>query len=506
MSVPTPSLTVRNVRLPPAAYRALNLDTDATAPLVDLDYTAANDAVEVHLTPHDASVEQRFDPAQPFASAIRIDAADDARRGVAGEAAERRLVGRFPSPTSTPAAAPRCIDARGSLGIPGGLCHPHIHLDKCFLLDRCTLSDGTFSEALTATASAKAEFTHDDLVARGRRLIAASLSHGVTSMRAFVEVDPTVGLRCVEAGIALQAEFADRCHVQLVAFAQDPLFYPDAAKQQRMHQLLRHAAQSRQVDVVGSAPYVESSPEGDAVQQKTQQRRNIDFVFKLAEEFGKHVDFHLDYDLDPPGAAAEGREAMLPYVLGLSRGRSWDVRGQTRRVTIGHCTKLSVYTEGDIAALCEGVAEGVSVVALPPSDMYMQGRDQPYASRSRATLPLLELHKTLRLSWAMGVNNVANLFTPQGDADPLAMLPCMVGVWQSAKPRDCETLLNAVSTSARYAAGFTCSYDDAAVWADLTLLDGASGVQDAVCAPPFGRLTIAKGSMVAQRTIHSTLF
>ncbi|KAI3486726.1 hypothetical protein L1887_49676 [Cichorium endivia] len=117
--------------------------------------------------------------------------------------------------------------------------------------------------------------------------------------------------------------------------------------------------------------------------------------------------------------------------------------------------------------------------------MYMQGREQPYASRSRATLPLLELHKTLRLNWAMGVNNVANLFTPQGDADPLALLPCMVGVWQSAKPHDCETLLAAVSTAARYAAGLNSSYADAEVWADLTLLDGASAVQDA-CGSSVG--------------------
>ncbi|ETS61518.1 zinc metallopeptidase [Moesziomyces aphidis] len=504
MSSPTPSLTVRNVRLPPAAYRTLSLDTDA-APLVDLEYTASNDTVEVHLTPHHASVEQRFDPDRPFASTIRVDPTPGECHSVVQEAGQRRLVGRFPAPTPAPGSAqPRCIDARGSLGIPGGLCHPHIHLDKCFLLDRCTLSDGTFNEALTATADAKAHFTHDDLVARGRRLIAASLSHGVTSMRAFVEVDPTVGLRCVEAGIALQSEFAGRCNVQLVAFAQDPLFYPDAAKQQHMHQLMRQAASRNEVGVVGSAPYVESS-EGGAMQHKTQQRRNIDLVFALAEEHGKHVDFHLDYDLDPPGSAAEGKEAMLPYVLTLSRGRSWDVHGQARRVTVGHCTKLSVYTDFDVAGLGDAV-EGVSVVSLPPSDMYMQGREQPYASRSRATLPLLELHKTLRLNWAMGVNNVANLFTPQGDADPLALLPCMVGVWQSAKPHDCETLLAAVSTAARYAAGLNSSYADAEVWADLTLLDGASAVQDAVCAPPFGRTTIANGSLVAQRTIHSTRF
>ena len=34
------------------------------------------------------------------------------------------------------------LNAHGSLLLPGGLVHPHLHLDKCFLLDRCTLKTG----------------------------------------------------------------------------------------------------------------------------------------------------------------------------------------------------------------------------------------------------------------------------------------------------------------------------------------------------------------------------
>lgn len=34
------------------------------------------------------------------------------------------------------------IDGAGSLLLPNGLAHPHIHLDKCYLLDRCSIGDG----------------------------------------------------------------------------------------------------------------------------------------------------------------------------------------------------------------------------------------------------------------------------------------------------------------------------------------------------------------------------
>ncbi|CDS01261.1 hypothetical protein [Sporisorium scitamineum] len=253
-------------------------------------------------------------------------------------------------------------------------------------------------------------------MARMRRLISSSVSHGVTSMCAFVEVDPTVGLMGLDAAKKLKRAYEASCDVQIVAFAQDAVFYPDdEGKEDEMQRLLREATSREEVDVVGSAPYVEALSvydrqnlsEGERRRkQKQQQQRNIRFVFDLARQHGKHE------DLDQ--------------------------------------LSTTFSTAGD-------TVPPVSFVSLPPSDLYMQGRTQPYASRSRATLPLLTLqsHPNLRqhTNWAMGVNNVANLFTPQGDADPLAMLPMMVGVWQSARPRDCEVLLGAVSRGARVAAG-----------------------------------------------------
>ena len=73
------------------------------------------------------------------------------------------------------------------------LCHPHIHLDKCFLLSHLKYVDleivrGDFAEALELTSEAKKRFEEDDLITRGRWLIQESIAAGVTHMRAFVEV------------------------------------------------------------------------------------------------------------------------------------------------------------------------------------------------------------------------------------------------------------------------------------------------------------------------------
>ena len=554
-------LTLKNVRLPPEAYRSLehvtpSEDPKDLLPLVDIEYvyhqpssaSCSGNAVEVYVAASDhTNVEPPFDRFKPFDSTCQ----DLVCQPAPSHEVAKQLVARFSAATPTKVGMiPEAIDARGSLALPGALCHPHIHLDKCYLLDRCTLSTGTFDEALASTAEAKANFTGCDVMARMRRLISSSISHGVTSMRAFVEVDPTVGTMCLDVALQLKTAFRGSCEVQVAAFAQDPIFYPDdMAKQEQMHSLLRQAASISEVDVIGSAPYVETLSTSDQREsgekerkqkQKAQQKKNIDFVFDLAQEFGKHVDFHLDYDLAPPGREEDGEQAMIPYVLSLSQTRLWTLpNGKQRSVTLGHCTKLSSFSEDDIAQLATTLsashADGahplppVSFVSLPPSDLYMQGRAQAYSTRPRATMPLLDLGSNPmlagKLNWAMGVNNVANLFTPQGDADPLALLPMMVGVWQSAKPKDCETLLSAVSCAARAAAGLTSSYESALpdqsqggetggggevgeknLWADLVVLDGSTSVQAAVCAPGYSRITIKDGRLVARRKVASVVY
>lgn len=194
-------------------------------------------------------------------------------------------------------------------------------------------------------------------------------------MRAFVEVDPTVGLKCLKAGLELQRRYTNHCTIQLVIFAQDALFYSqDAPKQAQMAQLLKQACEMTHGDtVLGSTPYVDGSHED--------QHRNIDHIFALAEKYNRNVDFHLDYNLD------ENTESLVWYVLEQAHHRRWK-----RGITIGHCTRMSLFDESEwdrVAALCRGLK--VAFVALPHSDLYMQGRSVPYKVRSRATLPLLKL-------------------------------------------------------------------------------------------------------------------
>jgi hypothetical protein len=45
---------------------------------------------------------------------------------------------------------------------------------------------------------------------------------GVTAMRAFVEVDTTVGFACLDMGLELAKEWAEVCHIQIVGLLPLP--------------------------------------------------------------------------------------------------------------------------------------------------------------------------------------------------------------------------------------------------------------------------------------------
>lgn len=103
------------------------------------------------------------------------------------------------------------IDANGGLGTPS-FCHAHVHLDKCFILSDPKFHDleivnGDFGEAMDITGQAKQRFEEEDLLRRGRRLIEESVQYGVTCMRAFVEVDEVVEMKCLNAALVLKAEW-----------------------------------------------------------------------------------------------------------------------------------------------------------------------------------------------------------------------------------------------------------------------------------------------------------
>ncbi|KAH4610187.1 hypothetical protein HBH68_039590 [Parastagonospora nodorum] len=330
------------------------------------------------------------------------------------------------------------LDANNRLIAPS-LCHAHIHLDKCFLLQDPKYSDlqiesGDFKEAMEMTGEAKSRFEEEDLLRRGGLLIEESIQHGVTAMRAFVEVDGVVQLKCLEAGLKLKEQYKDICDIQICAFAQLPLFSgPNNGAEVR--EMMTTAASKEEVEVLGSTPYVEVD--------ENKSKENVRWITQLALEHDKNLDLHLDYFLE------EDKQPLVWDVLRILKEQDWPKSGG-RQVTLGHCTRLTRFKKDEWLRLKHEISElPVSFVGLPTSDLFMMRTPE----NLRGTLPVTELIKDYDLNGAISINNVGNAFTPQGNCDPLSLAQLAVGLYQAGTKNDAELLYETVSNRAKAVIG-----------------------------------------------------
>ena len=377
--------------------------------------------------------------------------------------------------TPTPiASAPFILDAAGRLVVPGFV-DAHIHLDKAFLLAKSPAQSGDFSEALAETLRLKAQYTVEDIQTRARAVLERAIAFGITAMRSHVEVDPILGITSMEALMPLRQDYAWGLTLQLAIFAQEGITHQPGTE------ALLRKAMAMGGDVIGSAPYVDPDP-----------RRNIQIVFDIAQEFDCDVDFHLDFlDDDAP--------LQVPMVIEETQNRGWQ-----GRVCLGHMTKLAGLPPQALAAIAADLhTAGISVLALPTSDLYMMSRKDTHNVR-RGVAPLHHLQE-----WGVTVgtatNNIQNLFTPFGDGDMLKIGTLLANVLQLGTTASQEFCLHTVTKYAAQAIGIANYGVAPGCVADLVILDAVSASEAIATAAP-SRTVLKAGKVVSQTQIQQTVW
>ncbi|KAI1411487.1 Metallo-dependent hydrolase [Hypoxylon sp. FL1857] len=353
------------------------------------------------------------------------------------------------------------------------LCHPHIHLDKAFILtcrnppsgahpgySDLVPQTGSFGEALSNTSKAKERYTAEDLYLRGSQLLATSYEQGVTSLRAFVEVDHITGSLPLTTAIQLKSDFSHLLEVQICAFAQDPLFSTAHGETNRTLITLLLEEYASSIQVLGTTPYVEESREASL--------QNIEWAISTAIRHDLHLDFHLDYSLTSPSPS---NQPLTYSAIELLEKHNWlDLANKSRTIVLGHCTQLTVLSDSDLRQLADTIIRSrlpIHFVGLPTSDMFMMGRPSSTTkatqARPRGTLNVPSMIGDLGLSACIGVNNVGNAFTPFGSGDPLQMASWGVGIYHCGTVLDARMLYGCVSWLARKAIGLGGDTEDSHV-------------------------------------------
>lgn len=370
------------------------------------------------------------------------------------EAGLVRSVGTGPEPGD------ELLHADGRLLLPA-MAEAHAHLDKAFLAETVPNPTGDLYGAIEAMETHRHLISLDDTAARAERAARLILANGATAIRTHADVTSENGLLSVEALLTVRERLRGLVDIQVVALSG----WPSTNDEQRA--LVRDAI-AMGIDGVGGCPHLEDDPDAAT-----------DLFLELAGEAGLLLDLHTDETLDPARFA-------LPY---LAR-RVLDT-GFAHGVTASHCVSLGMQSHDVQQRTAEMVAAaGISVVALPSSNLYLQGRGHQEAMPRGLTA--IRALRDAGVNVAAGADNLQDPFNLVGRGDCLETASLMVMAGHQLP----DDAYHSVSAAARRALGLQVAGLSPGDVADLVLLPAAS-IREAVAFGPAGRTVLRNGVVVA---------
>lgn len=274
---------------------------------------------------------------------------------------------------------------------------PHAHLDKAFLSERITNETGDLMGAITAMQANRHLLAVDETIERAERAACLMAANGYHAVRSHADTTVAHGLRSIEALVEVKRRVAEVIDVEIVALCGWPMTGLEGADQRA---LLRDAMASG-ADLVGGVPHLEGGNDREATE----------ILLQVATDFGVGVDLHTDETLDPTA-------------LGVIHLAEMKLAGFECAATASHCVSLGMQPAAEQQRISELVAEaGVSVIALPHTNLFLQGRGHAPMPRGLTAVGAL---RAAGATVAAGADNLQDPFNPVGRACPFETAGLMV--------------------------------------------------------------------------------
>lgn len=366
------------------------------------------------------------------------------------------------------ATAAEEIGGAGRVLVPGFV-ESHLHLEKAYVMDRKPNRSGTLMEAIAVTAALKPTFTRDDIETRSRRVLKQLVTCGTTHVRAHAEFDPAQGFTGFDTVVALREEYRGLIDIQVVAFPQEGILKAPGTDAMMVEAMKRGA------DVVGGIPY-----------NDTDANAHIDWVFRLARDYDKDLDFHQDFRDDADAMSIE-------YLARKTIAEGWQ-----GRVSVGHLTALAAVTPArrdEIVALLKDA--GISVMALPATDMHLGGRKD--AENVRRTITPVRALRDGGVNVCLATNNIRNAFTPYGTGDLLQIAALALPACHLGGADDQATVLDMLTVNPAKALRLPDYGLTVGARADMVLLDTRRAA-DVILDIPDRNVVVKGGRIVARTT------
>ncbi|MBW0004208.1 MAG: cytosine deaminase [Hyphomicrobiales bacterium] len=288
-------------------------------------------------------------------------------------------------------AATPLFDLDGGIVLPT-FTDVHTHLDKGHIWPRRRNPDGSFASALLACRTDRENWNAADLRARMRFGLECAYAHGTSALRTHIDsMSPQTAITW-----PIFAELRDAWRGR-IALQASPLFAIELALDDAHFDEIRLAVREFKA-LVGAVTYMSAALEPA-----------LERLFRLAEETGSDLDFHVDETNDPESCSLEAIADMA--IMRRFQGK----------ILCAHCCSLALQPEEYAKRVIEKVARaGIAIVSLPMCNLYLQDRDVK-AERTPRWRGVTAVHELKRAGVPVMVasDNTRDPFYAYGDLDML---------------------------------------------------------------------------------------
>ena len=279
----------------------------------------------------------------------------------------------------------------------------HVHIDKTFVVQDTGSADGDLYKAIHLMAEHRANWTAADIETRMERALRGAYASGTRAMRTHLDWVAHQSTADIPRALAvferLQKQWRGRITLQAVSLTPLDIF-EDAVQSDCIAQEVARVNQS------GDTSLREAALLGAFVYRNERMAEKLQRVFDLAKQHQLDLDFHVD-------------EGLNADACGLRLIAELTIHNRMQgRVTCGHACSLSVQSRADaIAALALCAQAGIHLVALPSTNLYLQGAWDG-TPVERGITRLIEA-RAAGVSTSIATDNVADGFYPYGSYDLL---------------------------------------------------------------------------------------
>jgi cytosine/creatinine deaminase len=271
----------------------------------------------------------------------------------------------------------------------GGPVSCHAHFDKAYVITPETLQmcNDHMEVKWDLWKEVKEGYTHENLVERMSLSAENFINQGCTVTRTNIDVDNTVGMKCLEAALEVKKKYADKIDIQICSQVLEGAMTPESQA------MIEKAAPL--VDVLGALPS----------RDRPHQEEHLAFIFDVAKRHNKTVDVHIDQNNDPD---EKDTELLAKAVI---------KHGMQGKVNAVHCCSLAAQSDEYIAMVAKLIKEAdMNVIVCPRAMIDNQQPRHKSGPIHNSIAPVPQLLEA-GVNVCLGVDNVHDYFCPFIDGD-----------------------------------------------------------------------------------------